>query len=80
MHIYENHAAMVVTPAINLRRDLDKIRIMRENHGSEGSGLSQLSFVNYPDVLLIIRRRRHHPPSAQSLGDPHVHVLIGVDF
>ena len=80
MHIYENYAAMVVSPAVDLCGDFNEVRIMRENHGSDGSGLSQLNFVSYPDVLLVICRRRLHSPAAQPFGDAHVYILIGVDF
>ena len=80
MHIYEDYAVMVLSLAVNFRRDFDKVRIMRKNHGSDSSGISQLNFVSYPDVLLVIRGRRAHSPAAQPFGDSHVHVLIGVDF
>ena len=50
MHIYENYAVMVLSPAVNLRRNFDKVRIMCENHGSDESGPSQLNFIGYPDV------------------------------
>src|SRR6266508_610250 len=80
MHIYENQAAVVVTSAVDLHSDLDKVRIVCENHGSEPSGLSQLIVVSYPDLLLVMCRRRLHSAAAQTFGDPHVHVLIGVNF
>ena len=80
MHIYENYAAVVVSRSVDLCGDLDQIGIMCENHGLERSGMSQLTLVSYSDLLLVICRTRLYSPAAQTFGDSHVHVLIGVDF
>jgi hypothetical protein len=51
--IYENYAAMVVSPAVSLPGDLDKIRIVREYDRSDLCRSRQLNFIRYARVVLV---------------------------
>ena len=56
MHLDENYAAMVLSPLVTLRRDIDEVRIMRKYNGAQGTGVRELSLVAYASFTLVIDR------------------------